>query len=95
MCVCVCVCVLHSDSCRQSGSTLQTEEGTDRLGARNMQPWICLTGSYIMKIGPKQIVTGKTKLTLHLKQTGPGPEVIIFIFMLNSIEHEFFPAHKC
>ena len=24
-----------------------------------------------------------------------GPGVIIKIFMLNSAEHEFFPAHKC
>ena len=25
----------------------------------------------------------------------PGPEVIKLFFMLNSGEHEIFPAHKC
>ena len=24
-----------------------------------------------------------------------GPEVILKFFMLNSVEHEIFPAHKC
>ena len=25
----------------------------------------------------------------------PGPEIIKLFFMLNSTEHEIFPAHKC
>ena len=31
------------------------------------------------------------------KQFGPrsGPEVIKLFFMLNSAEHEIYPAHKC
>ena len=27
--------------------------------------------------------------------TNPGPEVIKPFFMLTSIEHKIFPAHKC
>ena len=31
---------------------------------------------------------------IHPLKNQPGPEVIIF-FMLNSAEHEIYPAHKC
>ena len=30
-----------------------------------------------------------------LDKEQPGPEVIKLFFMLNSTEHEIFPAHKC
>ena len=29
------------------------------------------------------------------QKSTPGPEVIIFFFMLNSVEHGICPAHKC
>ena len=32
---------------------------------------------------------------LFVMVIGPGPEVIKLFFMLNSVEHEIFPAHKC
>ena len=34
-------------------------------------------------------------MVYHNQMIGPGPEVIKLFFMLNSYEHEIYPAHKC
>ena len=39
------------------------------------------------------IVDQASKANIYLKKT--GPEVIKLFFMLNWIEHEMFPTHKC
>ena len=47
--------------------------------------------------GPYSLDTLRTKnlQVTGLFQDDPGPEFITLFFMLNSPEHEIYPAHKC
>ena len=54
--------------------------------------------AYVPHFSNRQELRGMLQLVCMQKftpLTTPGPKVIKLFFMLNSTEHEIFPAHKC